>query len=196
MWLVLRWRGTSAIASAGAGLAIVLAAVSLYSALQPESPRAADDVENRELSTDAETFQTRQAIWKQAATAVLENPAGYGYQHSIHGGFIQPITAGGAIGAKTQSVHQQVLAQLVDGGILGFALFLVIPILMIRAARELPPAAAGLRFGFSALLVAAAVGSLVGTVLQSAACATVLWFAFGVALGWRRRPVSGWASAR
>ena len=136
----------------------------------------------RSLSANAETLQARQSLWSQAASAVYRNPLGYGYDYSVNGNFVESgATSGGTVAARQQSIHEEFLSQLVDGGIIGLLLFLIVARVMVKVSldRELIPSAA-LRTSFGALLAAGGTAMLANTVTQSAACQTLIWLAFGL----------------
>jgi O-antigen ligase len=155
----------------GAGAVIALVLVS--AAVLPQS---------RELSFTTGTFQARQEIWQQAWDTFGGAPLiGRGFDYSAGSRFSLSGTTGSP--SFVTSAHSEPLAQLVDGGLLGATLFLIVAGSFVWLGarlrrRSLPE---GCRTGYLALLFAAAVAMVDSVLTKSAVCITVLWLFFGFA---------------
>lgn len=143
-------------------------------------------------STD--TLQARVHIWGQAWHAFLADPLlGHGYEYSLKGNFVEGDTVVSV--SHVQSTHSDVISALVDGGVVGAAIFIAILGLMVIVARTAlaDPRVRPIGIGYSCMLAAFVVGGLDNTLTQSAASVTIVWMAFGIAVGavgatWIRAP--------
>jgi O-Antigen ligase len=132
----------------------------------------------------ADTLQSRVQIWGQAERAFLRDPiVGHGYEYSLEGNFVEPYGLG--IVSHAQSTHSDLISNLVDGGLVGAAIFIAVLWLMVVVARRAiaDPSVRGLGIGYSCMLSAFVVGGLDNTLTQSAAAATVEWLSFGIMVG-------------
>ncbi len=132
----------------------------------------------------ADTLQARVQIWGQAERAFLHDPIiGHGYDYSLKGNFVEPYGLG--VVSHTQSTHSDLLSNLVDGGVVGAAIFIAVLCLMVVVARRsvADPVVRPLGIGYSCMLSALVVGGIDNTLSQSAAVATFNWMAFGVMVG-------------
>jgi hypothetical protein len=132
----------------------------------------------------ADTLQARLHIWGQAERAFLHDPIiGHGYDYSLKGNFVEP--AGLGVVSHVQSTHSDLLSNLVDGGVVGAAIFIAVLGLMVTVARRAvaDPLVRPLGIGYSCMLSALVVGGIDNTLSQSAAVATLNWLAFGVMVG-------------
>jgi hypothetical protein len=142
--------------------------------------------QERALSTKAQNLIGRQDIWSQAERAFLNHPGfGEGYHYSARFNFIQPVPnpGWGQPSWRYQSVHNQYLGELVDGGVLGGAIFLAFACSLGLLARRLlaraDPRSEGV--AFLCYLIAIAVAGLANAVLLSPAAATLFWLFTGIA---------------
>jgi hypothetical protein len=134
--------------------------------------------------TGDDTLVARVHIWSQAWAAFLQNPIiGHGYEYSISGNFIE-AAHGGAV-SHYQSTHSDILSHLVDGGVVGTAIFVALLGLMLVVARRslAAPETRTLGVGYSCALVGAVVAGFDNTLSQSAAAVTFEWLLFGVMVG-------------
>ncbi len=136
-----------------------------------------------ERATD-DTLQARTYIWGQAARAFLQDPIiGHGYKYSEKGNFVEAAGLGSV--SHHQSTHNDILSHLVDGGVVGTAIFLLVLGLMFALARrsvgdrDLRP----LGIGYSCMLTAMIVSGIDNTLSESAAVITFQWLVFGVIAG-------------
>ncbi|MBV9796408.1 MAG: O-antigen ligase family protein, partial [Solirubrobacterales bacterium] len=128
-----------------------------------------------------DTLQARTYIWGQAARAFLQEPIiGHGYKYSEKGNFVEAAGSGSV--SHHQSTHNDILSHLVDGGVIGGALFLFVLGLMFALARRSVgnPALRPLGIGYSCMLIAMIVSGIDNTLSESAAVITFQWLAFGV----------------
>lgn len=129
----------------------------------------------------SDTLQARLHIWSQAGRAFLADPIfGHGYEYSLKGNFVESGTV--QIVSHVQSTHSDLMSALVDGGVIGGAMFVAVLCVMVLVARRSLADPAGREAGiaYSCLLAAAVVGGLDNTVTQSAAAVTLIWTAFGL----------------
>lgn len=133
-----------------------------------------------------DTLQSRGLIWQQAAKTFLEAPiAGHGYLFSKSGNFVEQAGQSGTTTSKQQSAHSDLLSALVDGGLVGGAIFVgVLALMFRRAARGLrSPDSMPVAVGYFCMLVVLVVGGTDNTTSQSAAIETIEWLTFGVVVG-------------
>jgi O-antigen ligase len=132
----------------------------------------------------ADTLQARLQIWGQAERAFLHAPIiGHGYDYSLKGNFVEGYSLG--VVSHVQSTHSDLLSNLVDGGVVGAAIFIAVLWLMVVVARwaVADPLVRPLGIGYACMLSALVVGGIDNTLSQSAAVATLNWMAFGVMVG-------------
>jgi O-antigen ligase len=137
-----------------------------------------------------DTLAARIQIWGQAGRAFLQDPIlGHGYGYSIAGNFVE-ASHGGSV-SRYQSTHSDILSELVDGGVVGAAIFVAVLGLMFVVARRAlaDDAARPLGIGYSCMLTVVVVGGLDTTLSQSAAAWTLEWLTFGVMVGVSPRAV-------
>ncbi len=136
-----------------------------------------------------DTLAQRAGIWGQALRSFLDQPIiGHGYEYSLVGNFTQR----GAVGTTSLpiSTHGDLLSALVDGGVVGAAVFVGILGLMFAVAwRSMDdPATRPFGIGYACMLIAFVIGGLDNTLTQSAAVVTFEWLTFGVMVGIAQRP--------
>ena len=137
----------------------------------------------------ADTLQSRLHIWSQAERAFLHDPIiGHGYEYSLEGNFVESYGLG--IVSHTQSTHSDLMSYLVDGGVVGGAIFITVLCLMATVARRAvaDPAVRTFGIGYACMLSALVVGGIDNSLSQSAATATVEWLTFGVMAGLIQQP--------
>lgn len=159
----------------GASAAVVL--IVLTPVLLPRSS---------ELSAQDTTFVGRVEIWSQALHAFYAKPLlGWGLDYSAGERFLILPRPGASPTARLTSIHNQYLAQLVDGGLLGVVLLVAVGILLVLVAVYLirEPVSAGEGFGFAYFLVVLAVASAVASTLASSVGGTLVWLICGMAFG-------------
>jgi O-Antigen ligase len=142
--------------------------------------------------TGDDTLVARVHIWDQAWGAFLQDPLiGHGYDYSLSANFVERAHDGAV--SQHQSTHSDILSHLVDGGLVGTAVFLALLGLMIAVARRslADPEARLLGVGYTCMLVGLVVGGLDNTASQSASVVTFEWLTFGVAIGMCPHAVSG-----
>ncbi|MBA3735468.1 MAG: O-antigen ligase family protein [Actinobacteria bacterium] len=143
---------------------------------------------NRKLTTQTATYAVRKTIWHEAIPKFLDAPLlGQGYHYSARPNFItaavNPAAVGGASGGL-QSVHSEYLGQLVDGGIVGGLIFLLVLTAFVRVALK----CMGSKFkifraegtGFLGVISGLAVAMYAAAVFQSAVATITVWLLFGV----------------
>lgn len=131
-----------------------------------------------------DTLQARVQIWGQAERAFLHSPIiGLGYEYSLKDNFVEPDSL--RVVSHYQSTHSDLMSVLVDGGVVGAAVFIAVLWLMVLVARRsvTDPLSRPLGIGYSCMLAALVVGGIDNSLSQSAAVATVQWIAFGVTVG-------------
>jgi glycosyltransferase involved in cell wall biosynthesis len=157
----------------------MLAVLSIY--LSPVVfPRAS------QLSTGDTTFVARTEIWTQAWQDFSDKPLlGWGFGYSGGERFSERAAPGATATARLNSVHNQYLGQLVDGGAVGLMLLGTVCFLLVIVAMRLSrvPKSAGEGLGFGYFLTVLAVSSIDGATLASAACGTIIWLICGMAIG-------------
>lgn len=132
----------------------------------------------------SDTLQARFHIWSQAERAFLADPIlGHGYEYSLKGNFVEGETL--VLVSHAQSTHSDLISELVDGGVVGAAIFIAVLGLMVLVARTglAVPRVRALAIGYSSMLAAFVVGGLDNTLTQSAAAVTIGWLSFGVMVG-------------
>jgi O-antigen ligase len=137
----------------------------------------------------ADTLRARVQIWGQAERAFLHDPIiGHGYDYSLKGNFVEPYGLG--VVSHVQSTHSDLLSNLVDGGVVGAAIFIAVLWLMVIVARRAvaDPLVRPLGIGYSCTLSALVVGGIDNTLSQSAAVATLEWLTFGIMAGLIAQP--------
>ena len=140
-----------------------------------------------------DTLQARTQIWGQAAGAFLEDPIiGHGYNYGEQENFVEAANDGAV--SRYQSTHSDMLSHLVDGGVVGTAIFIAVLGLMLALARRsvADPVYRPLGIGYSCMLTPMVVGGIDNTLSQSAAVTTVEWLAFGVMVGLVAHPEAAW----
>ncbi|MGI8412176.1 MAG: O-antigen ligase family protein [Solirubrobacteraceae bacterium] len=132
-----------------------------------------------------DTLQARVLIWGQAARSFVASPiVGHGYLYSEAGNFEEvPQNEPGL--STTQSTHDDLLSALVDGGMIGAAVFASILVLMLRSGlralrdrRSMPVA-----IGYCCMLAVLLVSGVDNTTSQSAVTVTIEWLTFGIVVG-------------
>jgi O-antigen ligase len=140
---------------------------------------------DRQLSLHTGTLQSRVDIWQQAWHAFGKAPViGHGYNYSSGDVFVERAAPGASIVSLKQSVHSELLGQLVDGGIIGFSLFVAFLGGLAAIARRAMKSVATLpdALGFACALAAACAGMIDNAVTKSAVCITLLWLFVGLTL--------------
>ena len=148
--------------------------------------------------TDVSTLESRQAIWQDAVTAFAASPlVGHGAEVSSSDQF-------GADDGSGQSVHNEYLGRLVDGGLLGFALWLWVLGTFTAIAAALWQAT-GQRSaeGVSALAFLAVLGvtMLTNAPWSGGMSVVFIWLLFGATAGsyiaaLREDEIAAWWSRR
>ena len=141
----------------------------------------------------ADTLRSRVQIWGQAERAFLHDPIiGHGYEYSLKGNFVEPYTLG--VVSHAQSTHSDVLSNLVDGGLVGAAIFIAVLGLMVIVAQRsvADPVVRPLGIGYSCMLSALVVGGIDNSLSQSAAVVTLEWLSFGIIVGLTAHLKAGW----
>jgi O-antigen ligase len=138
-----------------------------------------------------DTLAARAQIWGQADRAFLQDPIlGHGYEYSLEGNFVEAAHVGSV--SRRQSTHSDILSQLVDGGVVGAAIFVsLLGLTFVVARRSLSDdASRPLGIGYSCMLTGVVLGGLDNTLTQSAATVTLEWLTFGVMVGISRRALA------
>jgi hypothetical protein len=153
---------------------------------------------NRSLSTNAPTLIARTVLWSRAWDAIKANPVfGRGYNFSNSVTFGAPPIAGSRPAFATEQLppeingaQSQYLAELADGGLVGFALFLspffVVGIPLARRFRDARVGAAL----FAGVFVNMAIAAVTTTLASSPEVWGLMWLTLGssAAYGLSRRP--------
>jgi O-antigen ligase len=132
----------------------------------------------------SDTLQARVQIWGQAGRAFLDYPIlGHGYEYSLKGNFVEGRSL--LVVSHVQSTHSDLMSELVDGGVVGAAIFIAVLGLMVSVARTslADPASRPLGVGYSCMLAALVVGGIDNSLSQSAAVVTLEWMTFGLMVG-------------
>ena len=133
-----------------------------------------------------DTLQSRVLIWKQAARSFVASPViGHGYLYSEAGNFEETAAPTGTTVSKTTSTHDDLLSALVDGGVVGGAVFVGILGLMLRCGlRALRDERSNsVATGYCCMLVVLLVSGIDNATSQSAAVVTLEWLTFGIVAG-------------
>ncbi|MDX6452110.1 MAG: O-Antigen ligase [Gaiellaceae bacterium] len=145
---------------------------------------------DRSLSLASGTFVARTSIWAQALGKFKESPVlGQGFHYSGQPNFVEPPSLYGAPQAHAQTVEDEYLGQAVDGGLVGFALFLAFLIFLGRLGLRLARTEATKLEGvaFLSVLSVFCVGMVSTAALQNPTVACFIWLALGLALGAEQR---------
>ena len=137
----------------------------------------------------SDNLAAREYVWRQAIPSFLNSPIiGHGYLYSQSGNFVEQASKDGSTTSSVVSTHSDALSVLVDGGVVGFSIFIGVIGLMARAALRgfRDPRATPIAIGFCCLLVTFVTGGVDNTLTQSAAAPTIEWLAFGLMVGLTR----------
>jgi O-antigen ligase len=138
--------------------------------------------------SDTQNFAVRQSIWHQALPKFTASPIfGQGFRFSGRDQFYE-IVANPAVyngtGGRAYSIHNDYLEQLVDAGVVGFTIFIVLLATMWRtvvALLRFDDERRGVGIGFGCLLAALLASMSASSLLESAAASVVVWLFFGIA---------------
>jgi hypothetical protein len=160
---------------------IVVVALSVLAVFAATSfaPRTA------EISSTTGTLLAREGIWHQAVTLIAERPiTGWGFHYATRSVFVEAPSPGGAATRRLSSVHNEYLAQLVDGGVLGMFGFSFMLALLVRVGLRMRAHPSTEHEGIAFLSFLAALGLVMfaGTPLESSVSAILFWLFTGVAL--------------
>lgn len=143
-----------------------------------------------QISTTTGTLVAREQIWREAMKTVAAKPVvGFGFHYSARSVFVESATSGGASASKLSSIHNGYLAQLVDGGVVGFVFFAAILVLVCRTGADLRRNEASAAEGTALLtyLAGLTIAMAAGATLDSAVNAIIFWLVLGLAAGTSQR---------
>jgi O-antigen ligase len=140
----------------------------------------------RDFSAHAQSFVSRQEIWREAGSRFLASPIfGQGYHFSAQPNFVEYVSAPayGAPNWRLNSVHDEYLGQLVDGGIVGGLIFVALVAALVRLGRQLTRSERSRAEGIGMLCLLATLGvsAVASAETQSAVVVTLLWLFSGFA---------------
>ena len=141
---------------------------------------------DRRLSAQAEGVVSRQIIWDQAFPAFSQHPLlGNGFRYSAQNRYIIPAPTEtiGAPAYRYTSVHGEFLEQLVDGGVVGAAIFLLLCASFVRLGLGLLRSSSTRADGIGVLCLLSALFSsmLANSSFESSTIVTLAFLFLGLA---------------